>query len=348
MNLLLTLAVVFGILVLVRIANVAQMAAELSGETDEEEEEKANKWNSLGFLLFMVIGLPVMVYYTIKWRPLMLPVAASEHGVGVDKLMDINWLVLIVTFFITSILLFWFAYKYRYNKNRRSYYFHDNMKLEMLWTVVPTIVLSGLIVTGLMEWNKITDMTKSEQGLKVQIYAKQFDFTARYSGKDNKLGSSFFRNITDTNPLGVDASDANAADDKFSTELVMPVGEEIELVINSRDVIHSVYLPHFRVQMNAVPGMTTRFHFKPTITTTKMKEITGDTKFEYILLCNKICGVAHYNMKMPVRVVEKEEYATWLREQKKVFTREAINAAMGISAPAPASSPIDTTVVSAK
>ena len=348
MNLLLTLAVVFGILVLVRIANVAQMAAELSGETDEEEEEKANKWNSLGFLLFMVIGLPVMVYYTIKWRPLMLPVAASEHGVGVDKLMDINWLVLIVTFFITSILLFWFAYKYRYNKNRRSYYFHDNMKLEMLWTVVPTIVLSGLIVTGLMEWNKITDMTKSEQGLKVQIYAKQFDFTARYSGKDNKLGSSFFRNITDTNPLGVDASDANAADDKFSTELVMPVGEEIELVINSRDVIHSVYLPHFRVQMNAVPGMTTRFHFKPTITTTKMKEITGDTKFEYILLCNKICGVAHYNMKMPVRVVEKEEYTTWLREQKKVFTREAINAAMGISAPAPASSPIDTTVVSAK
>lgn len=345
MNLLLTLAVVFGILVLVRIANVAQMAAELSGETDEEEEEKANKWNSLGFLLFMVIGLPLMVYCAIKWRPLMLPVAASEHGVGVDKLMDINWWVLIITFFITSILLFWFAYKYRYNKNRRSYYFHDNMKLEMIWTVVPTIVLSGLIVTGLIEWNNITDIAKTNQGMKVQIYAKQFDFTARYAGKDNKLGSSFFRNITDTNPLGVDSSDASAADDKFSSELVMPVGEEIELVINSRDVIHSVYLPHFRAQMNAVPGMTTRFHFKPTITTTKMKEITGNPKFEYIMLCNKICGVAHYNMKMPVRVLEKDEFTKWLREQKRVFTRESLNAAAGADS---TKITVDSTVVSAK
>lgn len=345
MNLLLTLAVVFGILVLVRIANIAQMASELSGETDEEEAEKADKWNSLGFLLFMVIGLPLMVYCTIKWMPLTLPVAASEHGVGVDKLMDINWWVLIITFFITSILLFWFAYKYRYNKNRRSYYFHDNMKLELIWTVVPTIVLSGLIVTGLIEWNNITDLSKSEKGAKIQIYAKQFDFTARYAGKDNKLGASFFRNISDTNPLGVDINDANAEDDKTSSELVMPVDEEVELVINSRDVIHSVYLPHFRAQMNAVPGMTTRFHFKPTITTAKMKEITGNPKFEYILLCNKICGVAHYNMKMPVRVLEKEDYVKWLREQKKVFTREALNAtAAGDSVKVPMDS---TAVVSA-
>jgi cytochrome c oxidase subunit II len=343
MNLLLTLAVVFGILVLVRIANIAQMASELSGETDEEEAEKADKWNSLGFLMFMVIGLPLMVYCAIKWRPLMLPVSASEHGVGVDKLMDINWWVLIITFFITSILLFWFAYKYRYNKNRRSYYFHDNMKLELIWTIVPTIVLSGLIVTGLLEWNKITDLSKSETGIKIQIYAKQFDFTARYAGKDNKLGASFFRDITDTNPLGVDIADANSEDDKTSAELVMPVGEEIELVINSRDVIHSVYLPHFRAQMNAVPGMTTRFHFKPTITTARMKEITGNPKFEYILLCNKICGVAHYNMKMPVRVLEKDDYVKWLREQKKVFTREALNATTAGDSTTVA--PVDSTAV---
>lgn len=343
MNLLLTLAVVFGILVLVRIASVAQMAAELSGETDEEEEEKANKWNGIGFLLFMVLGLPLMVYCAIKWLPLTLPVAASEHGVEVDRLMDINWMVLIVTFFICTILLFWFAYKYRYNKNRRAYYFHDNMKLELIWTVVPTIVLSGLIVTGLLEWNKITDMNLSEKGMKVQIYAKQFDFTARYAGKDNMLGASFFRDITDTNPLGVDSADAAAADDKTSQELVMPVGEEIELVMNSRDVIHSVYLPHFRAQMNAVPGMTTRFHFKPTITTAKMKEITGNDKFEYIMLCNKVCGVAHYNMKMPVRVIEKDEFVKWLREQKRVFSRASINAATAAT-----TAPVDSAMVSAK
>jgi cytochrome c oxidase subunit 2 len=330
MNLLLTLAIVFGVLVLVRIANVAQMAAELSGENEDDEQDKSNKWNGMGFLLFMIFGLTLMTYSTIKWLPLTLPVAASEHGVKVDQLMDLNWAVLIIVFFITQFLLFWFAYKYRYNRNKRSFYFHDNNKLEAIWTIVPTIVLAGLIVTGLVEWNKITDLATKEDGIKIQVYSKQFDFTTRYAGKDNKLGASFFRNITDVNPLGVDREDPASKDDKIAKELVMPVNEEIELVINSRDVIHSVYLPHFRVQMNAVPGMTTRFHFKPTITTAKMKEITGDDKFEYIMLCNKICGVAHYNMKMAVRVLEKEEYKKWLRGEKRVFE--------GVPLPAPADS----------
>jgi cytochrome c oxidase subunit II len=263
-----------------------------------------------------------------------LPQAASEHGVDVDSFMNVNWMVLFPVFFITNFLLFWFAYKYRYNKNRRSYYFHDNNKLEAIWTIVPTIVLASLIVTGLVEWNKLTDRTKSDQGIKLQVYAKQFDFTIRYSGADNKLGSSFYRNITDSNPLGVDSTDAAAADDKIAKEFVMPVGEEIEMAINSRDVIHSVYLPHFRVQMNAVPGMTTRFHFKPTVTTAKMKEITGDPNFDYVLLCNKICGVAHYNMKMLVRVVEKDEYKSWLKGEKLVFEKPA---------PADATVPADST-----
>lgn len=327
MNLLLILAIVIGVLVLVRIANVAQMAADLSGTSEEEEQETSNKWNSLGYLLFMPLLFIVVIYTTVKWGKLTLPVAASEHGVDVDKFMNLNWMVLYTVFFITQFLLFSFAYRFRYKKNRRSYYFHDNNKLEALWTIVPTIVLSGLIVTGLVEWNNITDRAKSDKGIKIQIYAKQFDFTARYAGKDNMLAASYFKNISDVNPLGVDTLDKNLADDRMASELVMPVGEEIELVINSRDVIHSVYLPHFRVQMNAVPGMTTRFHFKPTVTTAKMKEITGNDKFEYILLCNKICGVAHYNMKMPVRVVEKDEYNSWLAGTKAAFTKSETAAA---------------------
>lgn len=334
MNLLLTLAIVFGVLVLVRIANVAQMAADLSGESEEDEQDKSNKWNGIGFVLFMIFFFGLIIYGLVNWSKFMLPQAASEHGVDVDNFMNVNWMVLFPVFFITNFLLFWFAYKYRYNKNRRSYYFHDNNKLEAIWTIVPTIVLASLIVTGLVEWNKLTDRAKSDQGIKVQVYAKQFDFTIRYSGADNKLGSSFYRNITDSNPLGVDSTDAAAADDKIAKEFVMPVGEEIEMAINSRDVIHSVFLPHFRVQMNAVPGMTTRFHFKPTVTTAKMKEITGDPNFDYVLLCNKICGVAHYNMKMLVRVVEKDEYKSWLKGEKLVFEKPA---------PADATVPPDST-----
>lgn len=332
MNLLLILAIVFGVLVLVRIANVAQMAADLSGQSQEEEQEKSNKWNSVGFLLFMVLFFAMVIYTTVEWSKFSLPQSASEHGVDIDNFMEVNWMVLFPVFFLTNFLLFYFAYRFRYNKNRRSFYFHDNIKLEAIWTIVPTIVLSGLIVTGLLEWNRITDRAAAEKGIKIQVYAKQFDFTVRYSGDDNQLGSSYFRNISDVNPLGLDTMDKVGADDVMAPELVMPVGEEIEMAINSRDVIHSVYLPHFRVQMNAVPGMTTRFHFKPTITTARMKEITGNDKFEYIMLCNKICGVAHYNMKMPVRVLEKNEYLAWVKKD----TKPAYNRSAGAAPAAPA------------
>ena len=332
MNILLILAVVFGTLVLVRLANVAALASKLSGVNEEAEQESANRWNSIGMISFLIIGLIVMIYMMTQYLPLTLPKAASEHGEAIDGLMKINWIVLFVTFFITQILLFTFAFKYRYNKNRRSFYFHDNNKLEAIWTIIPTIILAALITTGMKEWNDITNKSASMKGIVVQIYAKQFDFTVRYAGKDNKLGGSFFRRITDTNPLGVDSSDAATADDMLAKELVLPKGAEVQLMINSRDVIHSVYLPHFRVQMNAVPGMTTRFAFKPTITTAEMQKETGNPKFQYVMLCNKICGVAHYNMQMTVRIVEPAEYEEWLKTQSAVFPVEQA------VAPAPADS----------
>jgi cytochrome c oxidase subunit 2 len=319
MNILLILAVVFGTLVLVRLANVAAIASKLSGENEEAEQESANRWNSIGMLTFLIVGLITMFYLINAYAPLMLPVSASEHGVAIDELMNINWIVLFITFLITQILLFFFAFKYKFNKNRRSFYFHDNNKLEAIWTVIPTIVLASLIVTGLQEWNDITNKSDKMEGLKIQIYAKQFDFTARYAGEDKNLARTNFRLISDANSLGVDSLDKYAADDIIAKELVMPKGAEIELVINSRDVIHSVYLPHFRVQMNAVPGMTTRFSFKPTMTTAEMQKETKNPKFEYVMLCNKVCGVAHYNMKMPVRVVEMAEYQDWLKSQPLVF-----------------------------
>jgi len=319
MNILLILAVVFGTLVLVRLANVAAIASKLSEENEEAEQESANRWNSIGMLTFLIAGLITMFYLIDAYAPLMLPVSASEHGVAIDNLMSINWIVLFITFLITQILLFYFAFKYKFNKNRRAFYFHDNNKLEAIWTVIPTIVLAALIVTGLQEWNDITNKSDKMEGIKIQVYAKQFDFTARYAGADKDLGRSNFRLISDVNPLGVDSLDKTASDDIIAKELVMPKGAEVELVINSRDVIHSVYLPHFRVQMNAVPGMTTRFSFKPTMTTAEMQKETNNPKFEYVMLCNKVCGVAHYNMKMPVRVVEMAEYQDWLKAQPLVF-----------------------------
>src|SRR5215212_10008390 len=207
MTLLWILALVFGVLVLVRLANVAQLASQLSNESEEEEQERDNKYNGWMLIGFLWVGLALLVYMIFGYRHFLLPVSASEHGVSLDELMNVNWVILFIVFFITQILLFTFAFKYRYNKNRRAFYYHDNNKIEVIWTVIPSIVLLILVFTGLKEWNKITDSQNQTDGMHVQIYGKQFDWTARYSGRDNKLGISNFRFINDNNPLGVDSLD---------------------------------------------------------------------------------------------------------------------------------------------
>ena len=323
MSLLWILAFLFGVLVLVRLANITQLSSQLAEEDEEAEQDRDNRFNAWMLVGFLWIGLALMVYMMIGYQHFLLPVSASEHGVALDELMNINWIILFIVFFITQILLFSFAFKYRYNKNRRAFFYHDNNKIEVIWTVIPAIVLLVLVFTGLKEWNRITDSQNQTDGMKIQIYGKQFDWTARYSGKDNKLGASSFRKITDNNPLGVDSLDVASVDDKITREMHFPVGIPIDVQINSRDVLHSFYLPHFRVQMNAVPGMNTRFYFKPTITTAKMREITGNPKFDYVLLCNKICGVAHYNMQMKIVVDEPDDFRKWLKKEKLVFEKAA-------------------------
>jgi cytochrome c oxidase subunit 2 len=110
-----------------------------------------------------------------------------------------------------------------------------------------------------------------------------------------------------------DKIDTNAYDDIIQTDtLYLCVDQEYEMNFRSKDVIHSAYFPHFRVQMNNVPGMTTRFKFTPDVTTEEMKKIKGDENFNYILMCNKICGGAHYKMKMLVEVLDAKTYDEWM------------------------------------
>lgn len=152
----------------------------------------------------------------------------------------------------------------------------------------------------------------------VQVYGYQFNWIARYAGADNTLGRSYYRLISDDNPLGLDFSDPAAKDDIVTkgNEMHLPKGVPVQFEFNSRDVIHSAYFPHFRTQMNCVPGMTTRFYMEPTITTKEMRGITKNEKFDYVLLCNKVCGVAHYNMKMNVVVDDPAEFKNWLKGEK--------------------------------
>lgn len=312
------IAVLLIIVSAVQILKIAELWAINNGKVIYEVTEKQNKFQAIMMLVFLVGYFAFFAWQVWKWGPLLLPVSASEHGEVIDTLMNVTFAFIIPVFIITHILLFWFAFKYAYNPNRKAAFFSHSNKLELIWTIVPSLALTVLILFGLSSWNDIMKpVNPEEEHVLIEVQAQQFSWNARYAGKDGKLGRAGVEYIEGINAMGIDATDKNAEDDKVVRgEIHLPVGVPVQFVFRSIDVIHSAYMPHFRAQMNCVPGVKTQFKFTPTITTKEMKEITKNEDFNYILLCNKICGAAHYNMQMDIIVESKEDYEKWLAEQK--------------------------------
>jgi cytochrome c oxidase subunit 2 len=380
MNLFILLVVVLAIIAIAQLTKVYDLSRTLRNSREEEVSAADNRVNANAWIVWMFVFFGSVIYLYAKYGDY-LPESASEHGVAVDKLMSLNiWLITIV-FFIVNYLLFTFANKYRFNPNRKAKFFaHDN-RLEMLWTLVPGVTMAFIIVYGLITWNNITGPASAD-AIQIELYSKQFDWTARYPGENKVFGAADYNLIGTTNAMGlvtkegvaqkiaeidhnIEATDKAIADGKakgtmpdsymesledqlyklkrhkqrildlkenelngqsqwmsgaddriVKGEFHIPVGQEVEFVFRSQDVIHSAYMPHFRAQMNTVPGVPTRFKMKPTITTAEMRQKLGNDKFDYLLLCNKVCGAAHFNMKMTIVVDTPEDYAAWLAEQK--------------------------------
>ena len=326
-----------------------------------------------GYLMFAFIAFfyIFMIYGLIVWGPLVLDNPASEHGTDVDFLMNITWVLIFVVQFITQLLLHYFAFKYRGTKEGKALYFADNNKLELIWSTIPAVVLAGLILYGLYAWTNIMFVNEQEEDvIVIELYAKQFGWEARYAGEDNVLGKANVRYIEGVNTLGVDMGDPNAQDDKMATELYIPKGKKVLFKMRSQDVLHSAYMPHFRAQMNCVPGMVTQFAFVPTLTTEEYRALpkivdkvayinklrakksialTAEGKvaldpyeFDYLLLCNKICGASHYNMQMKITVVSPDDFKSWLAD-KPTMNQQMKDAAVPV---VPATS-TDSTMVEA-
>lgn len=313
-NVLIAVVVLLTIAAMVQLVRVNELLSEITNKDTNEVTDEDNNKNGI---LFLIIGfgfLAFVIWQMITWDHLLLPPASSVHGAEIDTLMKVSMTLILVVFFALSPMLFYFAYKYRGRSGNKAYFFAHNNKLEIVWTVVPTIILTALIIYGLRTWDRamnpdITDATV------IEVYSKQFDWTARYSGDDNILGEANYKLVEGRNTLGVDINDENASDDIVVREVHLPVNKPVLLKFRSRDVIHSAFLPHFRVQMNCVPGLSTQFAFTPTKTTQEMKETEGED-FEYVLLCNKICGSAHFNMQMKFVVESEEDYNKWIASQK--------------------------------
>lgn len=380
MTTLLILAVlVLALLVVLRLHRVADLTAALRGVREEQIPERDNRTSGRMMWVFGVLYLVLFTWLPFHFKSVFLPPPASTQGVWIDGMYHFNWIMLGIVFYATNIALFWFAGRYYHRPGKRAFWYPHNNRLELLWTVVPSVVLVAVIIYGLSVWQKIT-AAPAPGTMEVEIYAKQFDWTIRYPGKDKQLGATDFRLIGADNPLGivtantvtkrladlaaetrqaeadrgaqaellpedrlhamdehiahlrrmreglmdlqtlmkedVAANGANSkylhgADDQVTKEFHLPQNVDVELLIRSQDVIHSAYLPHMRAQMNAVPGMTTRMHLVPTITTDSMRQVTGNPEFEYILLCNKVCGISHYNMQMPLTIEKPGAYKVW-------------------------------------
>ena len=424
------IVVVLGVLALIQLVKVYEMTSKVREHKSQENITPGENLSQASlFLVFMVALFGGTIYLMLEYGNGGLGTAATEHGVLIDDLLVFNWWIVLPVFFITNAILFIFAFIYRRDPERKPVYLVHNNKLELIWTVVPAIVLSAIIIYGLKTWNFI--MNPEDEGTVIELYAKQFDWTARYSGEDNKLGKSNFKLVTGTNPLGVITTDEIAAsfeeidnkidrldsvllansiekyiDNQKTTEYLLPEGKvaemsekierlkrqkyriksgleigrnagaddamaandvvvkgEMHLIVDktytfyfrSQDVIHCAWLPHFRTQMNCVPGMTTSFTFKPTITTKDMrldefvidhykninnvhnerKRRIGEEEevvdFDYILMCNKICGANHSNMQMKVIVETEAEYKNWIESQKR-FDGGAVSYTIGAEA----------------
>ncbi|MBT8261621.1 MAG: cytochrome c oxidase subunit II [Bacteroidia bacterium] len=338
--------ILFGVAVM-QMSRIFKMSRQQSNTSEiaNDKDNNTHGWLMLAFVLFIYA---LCIYSFYEWGDVMLPRSASEHGVEIDQLWLISMIIIFVVGIITQWLLHYFAFKYRGEKSQKATFYADNDRLEFIWTIIPVIVLAGLIIYGLFTWTDIMNIDTDDDPLVVELYAYQFDWRARYGGEDNTLGEANVRLIEGINQLGVDASDPYAQDDVIVNELHLPKGRKILFKMRSQDVLHSAYMPHFRAQMNCVPGMITQFSFTPTLTTEEMRATdemrdkvqkinkirtennialaaAGEEQlemyeFDYLLLCNKICGNSHYNMQMKIIVEDEEDFNAWMKEQQTLAT----------------------------
>ncbi|ASU32797.1 hypothetical protein MuYL_0897 [Mucilaginibacter xinganensis] len=287
--------------------------------TQKMQGKKGINWSSVMGVccaIFLVVGMYGAYWSLTVQGSMSLPEAASAHGGAIDNMFTTTTILTLIVFVVTQILLFGFAFVYRGSDKRKAYFLPHNNTIEKIWTIVPAVVLTILVVFGFFTWQKVENSTEQKGDLNIDVTGHQFAWELRYPGADGKLGPLNFRLTTPANKLGVDFKDRSSFDDLSADTLVLPVHQSVRLNIHAQDVIHSVYMPHFRLQQNAVPGLPTFFKFVPTITTAEMKRKTDNPNFEYLLYCNKICGGAHYNMQKVVRVVSQAEYQEWISKQK--------------------------------
>jgi cytochrome c oxidase subunit 2 len=331
--------------VVFQIAKAAEYVGVLRGE--EKTRKQTNRINAFLLLAFLILGLIGVVYCNEILKGRILGEPASDHGERIDKMLWITTAVTGIVFFLTQIALFWFSFKYQEKEGRKAFYYPHNNKLEVIWTVIPAIALTVLVGFGLYYWFQITGEAPKDAQI-VEVTGKQFGWEFRYPGKDGVLGRKYYKEINEakSNPLGQIWTDKANHDDIYVTQEVhVVVNKPVKFVIYAKDVIHDVGLVHFRMKMDAVPGIPTTMWFTPKFTTAEMKKKYGPD-FNYEISCDQMCGAGHFSMRGVVVVETEAEYKAWLAgKQPQYVAAQAANTPATPTAPVnpPAGSSTDST-----
>jgi cytochrome c oxidase subunit 2 len=383
-KLIILLVIILGVLAVSQLVRIYELVSKLRNKQEHETTFRDNQLNAKLMFAFGIIQAGGLIYLMIKYGWTGRGIAASIEGLETDWLLSLNFIIILFVFFVTNGLLFFFSYKYVRKPGVKAFYYSHNNRLEIIWTAVPAFVLAIIIILGLQSWNDLTAKSPKD-AIVVELYAKQFDWTARYSGEDNKLGTFDYKLTLGNNELGLVTANTidsaitemengvtgiNSIKSKLNDEklifsdsavkamtlslsrkerlltlmkqmkshhnnkkdksawndfiqkdtLYLCVDQAYEFKLRSRDIIHSAYMPHFRSQMNCVPGVQTRMKFTPNLTTKQMRKKMNNDKFHFVLMCNKICGGAHYKMKMMIVVLDKKEYKAWDSNKRKQHT----------------------------
>jgi cytochrome c oxidase subunit II len=270
----------------------------------------------LAIAIWVITILSVWMFVSGKWW---FPESISEHGHNVDSQFLITILVVGLSFTAAQVGLGWVVWKFRDNASaQRATYSHGNNRLEVVWTVVTAVIFISLAVMGQRVWASLHLHSAPPGSTQIEVVAQQFSWNFHYPGKDKVFGRTDPNLIDDSslNYVGLDDTDPNSKDDSVVATLVIPVNRPVELILRSKDVTHSFFVPQLRFKQDLVPGMNIRVHF------TAIK--TG----KYELACAELCGMNHYKMKSYLLVVpgnEFDELAAMPQDQFQARKEELMN-----------------------
>jgi cytochrome c oxidase subunit 2 len=254
-------------------------------------------------LAVLILVLIIASLYLFIAKPYWFPKLASAHGARIDGLFMAVLIVSGIAFVLVQGALGYFVARYGENGRERASYWHDNPKAEAILLITTAVILTVLVFMGQRVWASIYFVDAPTDATIVQVTGEQFSWTFHYAGPDGKFGRTDTKLITSTNTVGIDRTDPDGKDDVLTPIMHAPVNKPVRVRLRSKDVIHSFFLPNFRIKQDAVPGMGIEVWFTPTV------------PGQYEVACAELCGLGHYRMKSALTIDDSAtSFNKWLEE----------------------------------